>query len=323
MDAQTDIAVEPSRGTGLPQWVLKIDERQEIIARALPKDMDIRRFILVAKKHIGEDRNRIAAINNDPKSMLNAVMEAATDGLLLDGRQSALVPRKGKMTYSPMVRGLIDRMHRSGKVDSINVDIVYEGDLFQTESGSTPAIKHCPKYKSKTVSHAYAVVWIKDASHPYIEVIDAFELEKHRKKAGLNTPWNGPWVDEMRKKTVLRRLSKRLPLSATDRAVVERDDQFYDFEGDDTLQPVLPDIKPLSIEDDNQPAARPPEPSSPMFKKLQSDIEACEGDLDCLQIISEDLTEPGVLNQLSADNYREIRALLSRAQNDIMEKIDD
>ena len=45
MDAQTDIAVEPSKGRPLPQWALKIDEREEIIANALPEDIDIRRFL--------------------------------------------------------------------------------------------------------------------------------------------------------------------------------------------------------------------------------------------------------------------------------------
>jgi len=44
---------------------------------------------------------------------------------------------------------------------------------------------------------------------------------------------NGPWgsfPEEMMKKTAIRRLSKRLPMSTDLEMVIKRDDELYDFE---------------------------------------------------------------------------------------------
>lgn len=56
------------------------------------------------------------------------------------------------------------------------------------------------------------------------------EIEKVRKVSRAAT--NGPWVEwweEMARKTVLRRLSKRLPMSTDVDDLIRRDDDLYDF----------------------------------------------------------------------------------------------
>ena len=77
---------------------------------------------------------------------------------------------------------------------------------------------------------AYAVAETKDGERS-LEVMDKVAVEKVR--AASRSKDSGPWVqwwDEMARKTVLRRLSKRLPLSEELERVIERDNALYDME---------------------------------------------------------------------------------------------
>ena len=48
------------------------------------------------------------------KSVLGACMNAATDGLLPDGREAAIVRFKDKAQYLPMVAGILKKIRNSG-----------------------------------------------------------------------------------------------------------------------------------------------------------------------------------------------------------------
>ena len=70
----------------------------------------------------------------DPLVLVEACEKAANDGLLLDGRQAALVVfndrNRGPIAqYMPMYQGLMFRAYRSGLIDSWNVHVVYENEL--------------------------------------------------------------------------------------------------------------------------------------------------------------------------------------------------
>jgi hypothetical protein len=110
---------------------------------------------------------------------------------------------------------------------TIGANIVRQGDEFShwiDEKGEH--FKHVPQYtedeRPLRVVYAYAVT--KDGG-VYFEALSAAEVEKFRglSRAGRDdSPW-AMWPDEMSKVRAIKRLTKRLPMSADAIAAIERD----------------------------------------------------------------------------------------------------
>jgi recombination protein RecT len=147
-------------------------------------------------------------------------MKAAQDGLLLDGREAGLSLYNDRasncqtVAYMPMVNGILKKIRQSGEISSIRAHVVYEGDEFDFELGDDERISHKPKLAEQGQPiAAYAIAKFKDGDIQR-EVMSLTEIEKIRAKAtGIGKAcWASSW-GEMAKKTVIRRLSKRLPTS--------------------------------------------------------------------------------------------------------------
>lgn len=189
-------------------------------------------FKLALPAHITPERfQRVAmtALLNNPdisecstQSVMTSLLKCAQDGLVPDNREAAIVKFKGQAQYMPMVYGLIKRMRNSGEVTNVNAYCVYENDVFDYEiENGVERIRHKPSITGNRGQFllAYAVVGLAEGN-PHIEVMVKDEIEKARKASpnqkGSDTPsgiW-AAWYDEMAKKTVLHRASKRVPTSA-------------------------------------------------------------------------------------------------------------
>lgn len=185
-----------------------------------------------------------AVINNndilqcDAKSVLIACSRAAADGLLPDGREGAIVKFGGVAQWMPMTAGVLKKIRNSGELLSISAYVVYQKDRFIYRLGDDENIEHTPFIGDDAgdAIAVYAIAKTKDGGI-YREVMTKAQVEKVR--AVSRSKANGPWVawwDEMAKKTVIRRLSKRLPMSTDKeediRAMLERED--------DEMQDVTP-----------------------------------------------------------------------------------
>jgi recombination protein RecT len=199
---------------------------------ALPAHITPERFIRTAQTAISLNPDILAC---DRKSLFSACMKAAQDGLILDGREAALVKFGTAAQYMPMVAGLLKKARNSGEIASIDAQIVHAADKFTYRPGVDAAPIHEPDWfgvRGEIVG-AYAVAKTKDNA-TYVEIMSRPQIEKVRStsRAKGGGPWT-QWWDEMARKTVIRRLSKRLPSSA-DRdndefqRAVERDDEMYD-----------------------------------------------------------------------------------------------
>ncbi len=137
-----------------------------------------------------------------------------------------------------MVAGLMKLARNSGQIASISSQVVFKGERFRVVLGDDEAIEHERDLElagSDDIVAAYAVARLKDGSEPIREVMTWKQIEKVR---NVNTYWQkGPWSkwkDEMARKTVIRRLAKRLPFS-TDRDddrlrdAIERTDALMDI----------------------------------------------------------------------------------------------
>lgn len=192
----------------------------------LPPQIPIERFVRVAQTAI---QMNPALIECNRNSLYGACMKAATDGLLPDGREAALVSFKGVVQYMPMVGGILKKIRNSGLLESIAAHIVYRDDDFKywvDEKGEH--IHHQPNWDNAGVVRlVYAIARTKD-SGVYIEVMTVKQIEAVRNvsKAKDNGPWS-TWWDEMAKKTVIRRLAKRLPMSTDVEQMFDADNENY------------------------------------------------------------------------------------------------
>lgn len=195
-------------------------------AIALPQHVPVDRFKRIAITAINQNPDLLKA---DRRSMMGALMRAAQDGLLPDGREGALVMFGSNATWMPMVYGIIKKMRNSGELASITARCVYEKDKFAYVLGDDERIEHAPYLDGDPgkLRLVYAIARLKDGTTQR-EVIPLAAIEKVRQvsRAKNNGPWVA-WYDEMARKTVIRRLSKYLPMSTEIEQVLRRDDALY------------------------------------------------------------------------------------------------
>ena len=149
-------------------------------------------------------------------------------------RQGYLIPWKNKNTgtkecqFMPSYIGLIELARRSGQVKTISGQVVYSGDKFEyRRTSSGPHFAHEPNLDNPGTARAYYAVAEMIPAGVEFEVMTKPQIEDIRKRS--QSANSGPWVtdyDEMAKKTVIKRLLKRLPMSDELADVIHREDGF-------------------------------------------------------------------------------------------------
>lgn len=216
--------------------VATIDRQQEKYVNILPSSVkwaDFRNAFLIAVQQNSK------LLEADRNSLWLALQKAAGDGLKPDGRESALVifgddtededgkpvpstaRGKKKVVYMPMVAGLIKLVRNTGNVANIRAKLVYRGErvIISDEDGKE-TYKHVREIDERSeiddspanIIGAYAVIAYKDGFWE-MEAMTARQIARVR---ATSRSKKGPWLtwgDEMSKKTVLRRLIKRLEKS--------------------------------------------------------------------------------------------------------------
>lgn len=219
---------QPSRVAQMNESLMR---RQDTVAAALPAHIPIERFMRVVMTAVQRNPD-LAAANH--ASLFNAALLAAQDGLLPDGRDGALVIYGSQVQWMPMIAGVLKKARNSGELASIEAHLVHEKDQFSFSIGVDDVPKHSPDWfgvRGKVVG-VYAFATLKNgAKQCEVMSIDQVEQVRAASKARNNGPWVS-WWGEMAKKTVLRRLMKRLPTSADLDDVIRRDDALYDFDGE-------------------------------------------------------------------------------------------
>ena len=213
-----------------------LDKAAPEFSRALPAHVPPERFRRIAETAI---LNNPDVLHANRRSLMSAVIKAAQDGLPPDGRQAALVVFRTKagpqVQYMPMVAGLLRLARNSGQLAGLVAEVVYEHDTFEREPTNFDApVTHRPpalgRARGKPMG-VYALAKLKDGTL-VLEVLDLAQIDQVRQVSRAKDA--GPWVSwwsEMARKTAIRRLLKRLPMS-TDRdddmvhRVATRDDEW-------------------------------------------------------------------------------------------------
>lgn len=224
--------------------------------RALPKHFAVDRLIRVA----------LTTINKNPKlkectqtSLLSCLMDCAQLGLEPDSvlGRAYLIPfndRRNSRTICTLIvgyKGLVELAMRSGRVSTVMAQVVHEKDKFEYSFGLNPKLDHEPsldKDPGKVVA-AYAYAKFKDGAFAF-DVMSVSDIEKIRMRSLSRDsgPWKTDW-NEMARKTVLKRLSKYLPLSPEFMDAVGKDNE-WEANPVKVIQPEFKDAQGQTIAKD-------------------------------------------------------------------------
>ncbi|WP_111732229.1 ribosome modulation factor [Roseovarius amoyensis] len=221
-------------------------------------------------------------VTADRQSLIASVRQCANHGLVPDGNEATLqvyntkVKIDGaekwikKVQYQPMVRGIINRVQKSGKIRTFWADVVYKGETFTIDASDgerRPVHIKQSEFNRGTddeIIGAYSVAKFKDGTVD-CEPMDRSEIEKVRKVAKTQKVWEG-WFTEKAKVAVLRRHSKRLPLSSEDLdMILNRGGDEHDLERD------MRDVTPEREKPARTLAQRLQEPEEPMDGEVMPD----------------------------------------------------
>ncbi len=155
------------------------------------------------------------------QSIAACMIQSAQLGLEVGGAlgQAYMVPFNNKNAKEAQFqigyKGLIALAGRSARA-VINANVVFEKDYFLINLGSTPKIEHTPCFEDRGRKlGVYAVVRYPDRPLD-LEFMSWDEVMAHKMKYSKQKSDYSPWAtaeDEMAKKTVIRRLAKRCPIS--------------------------------------------------------------------------------------------------------------
>ena len=187
------------------------------LSLAVPRHLTVDRLLRVAMTSI---QRTPKLLDCTQKSLLSCVMTCAQLGLEPDAflGQAYLVPFRNKGVLEaqliPGYRGYIALARRSGEVQSVSAQVVYEKDEFVLQYGLEDMLKHVPAEGDRgEAKGAYVVFRYKDGSYSF-DYMSTEDIEKIRSRSMAKD--RGPWVTdwaEMAKKTVIKRHAKLAPLS--------------------------------------------------------------------------------------------------------------
>ncbi|MGB1214944.1 MAG: Rmf/CrpP family protein [Pikeienuella sp.] len=238
----------------------------------------------------------IVAVQDNPKilgcekgSVFKSIRTLAAAGLVPDGREAALVPFKAKQDGAwiekcqamPMVFGLVKMVRRSGQVRDIRAHIVYQGEvdqgLFEYVVGDEESLTHKPILFGErgAAVAAYAIAILTDGNIVR-EFMSADDIDTVRRSSSAQKiyakgkkpePSDEPigiwkdWGPEMWKKSVIRRLCKRLDMSSEDmrRVMVEQDNDMRDVTPEKELTPLQQKIADAQAIKAAEEAAKTPD----------------------------------------------------------------
>jgi recombination protein RecT len=226
-------------------------------AKRLPATIDPTRWAMQLATAVQKNPDLLEC---EPRSLLLAAYEAAELGISLSPTMQLgyLIPYKGRAQFQISWRGLVQKAYDSGCVKAFYAEVVCASDKFEREFAPKRNLLHAPGNGERGEPiGAYALIAFKDGTIDW-EFCDKGIIERHRKhsKQPDSLMWREFW-EEAWKKTAIRLLAKRLPLSNPGMEalaeVIERDAQAdADPSGKLELEPDSVLLRPKSTEKGQQ-----------------------------------------------------------------------
>lgn len=214
--------------TALTQFTKDLAHHERQFSSVLPSHIPAKKFMRTV---VGAVQNNPRILDGDRQSLYAACQKAAQDGLIIDGREAALVTFKSQVQYMPMVAGILKKLRNSGQLSTITAQTVHANDAFKYNPAMDDVPNHTPDWfgdRGKMIG-VYAVAKMKDGGI-VVEVMNMEQINKVKSvsRSSGKGPWS-EWPEEMAKKSVLRRIAKYLPSSADIDLMFEHDNENFDL----------------------------------------------------------------------------------------------
>ncbi|MFB8347998.1 recombinase RecT [Streptomyces niveus] len=212
-----------------------LEQYGDDFTKALPSHIDVKAFLSAVRASLP------GLVHCTPASLRQALLTCARFGLVPDGRH-AVIKREGKTAvFVPMAQGYVELMYRSGRVGSVHVGLIHEGDEWNYEPTAPapldfthrPAVTKSKKDRGPVIL-AYAFCWMTSGARSQVIVLsreDAEEIRDEYSQAYRRAQESGKadsfWhtdFDKMWAKSALRRLHKVVPMSAELVALIAADE---------------------------------------------------------------------------------------------------
>lgn len=237
-----------------------VSKGQASLKQSLPQGMSVERFIANANSAIMTHPQRDKLAEADRTSIFTACKKAASDGLMLDGREAALIVFNTKQgnswvpsaQYIPMTQGLVKLARNSGEIASIDSEVVFENDVFKYGYNLEGNVfEHEPLMageRGKPVL-VWALIRLKDGSNILraLSYDDIMNVSKSSKMPKNYEPSEGQhWKEFWRKaaiKNALKYAPKTTELDRLQSAISSDDANEFDYQEDVIEQQSKPEPK--------------------------------------------------------------------------------
>lgn len=225
------------------QFSVVLSEKLDGIASALPKEFNKARFV----------QNALSLLNEKPElakygqaQILAGLTRGALLGLDFFSKEAYLVAYGNQLNYQTSYIGAqkLVKKYAINPVKNIYAELVREGDFFETgiEKNQRYVTFKPNPFSNKPVVGAFAVCEFQNGDL-LIETMNMDELEATRKKSKMGNA--GAWKEfpgEMQKKTVIRRLCKKIEID------FENPEQKQIFEADTDIETDPTKVRDVQIE---------------------------------------------------------------------------
>jgi recombination protein RecT len=201
-----------------------LDLAKPELARLLPDDKAVERVVRIARTAY----QMTGGIREcEPGSIVASVMKAAELGLEPGGalKHAWLVPYNGQCTFQLSYFGMLELARRSAAFKAIEARLVHQADHFSVRYTPEAVFDHVPRWEPERgpETHVYAYARLNNGAL-VLEVMTRAEVEHVRASSKCGPVWKNHW-GEMAKKTVIKRMLKRQPLSVELAEAVEFDNR--------------------------------------------------------------------------------------------------
>jgi len=184
------------------------------------------KFVQIVINEVKKNEKLLNAFSENPQSMFASILAGAEIGLVPSDLlgEFYLIPRtikhegKFRLSVTPLIgyKGLVKILLRSGDIQNIEAHVVYEGDVFDVQYGTSPKLTHEPKGEIRNadkITHVYCVAFFKSGKNQFHvlsrqEINSIKNMSKYNNDLYFNDQKNpNRWME---KKCCLIQLSKLL-----------------------------------------------------------------------------------------------------------------
>lgn len=184
-----------------------VENYTEQLAALAPEGVKPEHYLASLRLYMAQNP---AILNCTPASVAAGILRVAQTGLTL-GVSCDLLPFGAVCQFSPRYGGIIELALAAG-ANSVNADVVREGDDFAFEKGTKFFLRHTRKFqKGGVITFAYAIAGLRFGQYVF-EVASREEIDEVRLK--YSKSWAKGSLDDIpwyAKKTMVRRLAPYLP----------------------------------------------------------------------------------------------------------------